>query len=195
MTSSGPNGGHAQHGSRRNPSPLETSLQLDLDQPSSGRSSISPLPAPWALIRQSPPALERPQSLGTAAAPAFAACATSASSGLDDQEAASLLRAAELRVAVHILPALVLIVIVSFLDRTNLAFAAVTMNAALGLSSTMYGACTAVGFQAWLKGIKGCAVGHAQCGSTGTPYTAFCAENCAAHGQLRPFHVWRGDCD
>ena len=43
------------------------------------------------------------------------------------------------RAAVRLLPLLVLLYLVNYLDRVNVGFAALTMNADLGLSSAAYG--------------------------------------------------------
>jgi hypothetical protein len=50
-----------------------------------------------------------------------------------------ILEEAERRLSFRLLPWLVLLVMASFIDRTNLAFASVTMMKDLGMSNTIYG--------------------------------------------------------
>jgi hypothetical protein len=71
-----------------------------------------------------------------------------------EQQAAAL-HQAERAVAWRVLPWLVALVMASFLDRTNLAFASVTMSPALGLSATLYG----VGSGLFFLGYATCQVG------------------------------------
>ena len=51
----------------------------------------------------------------------------------------SILEEAERRLSLRLLPWLVLLVMASFIDRTNLAFASISMMKDLGMSNTVYG--------------------------------------------------------
>jgi hypothetical protein len=57
--------------------------------------------------------------------------------GATEQQQA--LRTAERRVSARLLPPLLLLVVISYLDRTALAFASIQMSHELSLSSTVYG--------------------------------------------------------
>ncbi|MBI6856255.1 MFS transporter, partial [Pseudomonas cichorii] len=54
---------------------------------------------------------------------------------LSDEEGEKLLR----RVMLRILPFIFLCYVISYLDRTNVGFAAISMNKDLGLTATMFG--------------------------------------------------------
>jgi ACS family tartrate transporter-like MFS transporter len=68
------------------------------------------------------------------------ATAIPASSGVGiDRDDTDLARATMRRVSLRLLPFLFLIYIFNFLDRTNVAIAALQMNRDLGFSATAYG--------------------------------------------------------
>ena len=60
---------------------------------------------------------------------------TPALPGLSDAEGEKLLR----RVMLRILPFIFACYVISYLDRTNVGFAAISMNKDLGLTATMFG--------------------------------------------------------
>lgn len=62
------------------------------------------------------------------------------------------LRTAERRVSARLLPPLLLLVIISYLDRTALAFASISMVRELSLSSTVYGLGSGAFFLAYALG-------------------------------------------
>ncbi|GBF97670.1 hypothetical protein Rsub_09728 [Raphidocelis subcapitata] len=76
---------------------------------------------------------------GGICAPAPRLHGDAAGAGLAAGEGVALARAAERAISWRVLPVLLGCVVVSFIDRTNLSFASLTMNADIGLSQAAYG--------------------------------------------------------
>lgn len=100
-----------------------------------------------------------PDKTATAASPLFSRSFSTSSSHHSLQigspqpgAAQQALKTAERRVSARLLPPLLLLVIISYLDRTALAFASIQMSRELSLSSTVYGLGSGAFFLAYALG-------------------------------------------